>query len=74
MNSAPASAGEGVLAAIQDAALGLFRPYDSAQPRLPDSWPVRAVQARYPGHSSEPSAADAVCFVHSVGVEGCILG
>jgi len=49
-------------------------------PRHPVSWPVRAeltgwaVQARYPGHSPEPSAADAGRFVHSVGVEGCILG
>ncbi|MDE0198242.1 MAG: site-specific integrase, partial [Caldilineaceae bacterium] len=29
--AAPTSAGEGVLAAIQDAALGLARPYDSEQ-------------------------------------------
>ena len=31
MNSTPASAGEAVLVAIQDAALGLARPYDSEQ-------------------------------------------
>ena len=31
MSSAPVSAGEAVLAAVQDAALGLFRPYDSEQ-------------------------------------------
>ena len=31
MSSAPASTGEGVLVAIQDAALGLVRPYDSEQ-------------------------------------------
>ncbi len=31
MSEAPASAGEGVLVAIQDAALGLVRPYDSEQ-------------------------------------------
>ncbi len=31
MSAAPTSAGEGVLVAIQDAALGLFRPFDSEQ-------------------------------------------
>ena len=31
MDSTPASAGEGVLVAVQDAALGLVRPYDSEQ-------------------------------------------
>ena len=31
MSSAPTSAGEGVLVAIQDAALGLVRPFDSEQ-------------------------------------------
>ncbi len=31
MSEVPVSAGEGVLVAIQDAALGLFRPYDSEQ-------------------------------------------
>ena len=31
MSSAPVSAGEAVLAAVQDAALGIVRPYDSEQ-------------------------------------------
>ena len=46
-----------------------------AQPRLPDSWPVRAdlaeltgwvVQVRYLGHLPELSAADAVRVVDKV--------
>ena len=53
MSEVPTSAGEGVLVAIQDAALGLARPFDSEQATRFEA----ALEALAPNTRAAPTAA-----------------